>query len=131
MEQLMGVLSGSGNVMEILSNLKKEFVDLNPKDFVLSGSIEEYQRAIDNLYDNDDSEGLRTICGEELSRKIALSRNEIFAHNIRRAREIHGEGIIVAIMGKGHLFDNHYLNVYDMLSDLNPKRMKLKEADSL
>ena len=56
---------------------------------------------------------------------ILLKRDEVMASNIRKL-----SGRVAHISGLAHIFA-HYNNLYSQLSDLNPRRMILYQADEL
>ena len=106
-------------------------VDANITDFVERGSEEEHQRYVDNTYDKTSPAEFISSYGYEIFRMAVLERDRNFAKQIKELRDENPERIIVATLGNMHIFGDYAGSTYDLLSGLNPKRFKLKEADSL
>lgn len=100
-------------------------------NFIEEGSVEKHQEYVDQSYDNKKLEDEITKYGEDLFRILVSGRDDIFAERIRILAEQNPEKRIIAVHGANHIFRVYGFNVYDRLSDLKPKRMKLKEADNL
>lgn len=106
-------------------------VDADIMGFVKDGSIEEHQFHVDREYDNVDTNELVSRYGQAFFNTVVLERDRRFAEQIRK---IHGDNpskSLVAVLGNSHVFGNYAGSTYNLLSDLNPTRMKLKDADRL
>jgi pheromone shutdown protein TraB len=106
-------------------------VDISIKDFVEKGNAEEHQEYVDNEYDKTDANEFISRYGEGLFKVAILERDKNFAKKIRKIYVDNPDKVIVAILGNMHIFGNYEGSTYDLLSDLNPKRLKLKDADGM
>ncbi len=106
-------------------------VNLNIKDFIESGSVQEHQAHIDSLYDRTNPNDFISIFGERLFRLVGLERDRRFAEQIRKIHCDNPEKVLVATLGNNHIFGDYEGNTYDLLSDLDPVRFKLRDADNL
>lgn len=116
----------SGKPIESLE-LPKE---IDFKEFVEGGSLDDYQRGIDLAYDETSVNRQKTIFGGGVFNLLATERDKHFASKIRDIVIETPDVSVVAILGNMHLYGD-YNNTYNMLTDLNPSRVKLKEADVL
>jgi pheromone shutdown protein TraB len=106
-------------------------VDVEIMDFVKNGSIEKHQAHVDREYDKTDSNVLISIYGQGVFNAVVLERDKRFAEQIRKIHEDNPNKVLVATFGNNHIFGDYSGNTYNLLSDLNPARLKLKDADRL
>ncbi|MDP1696061.1 MAG: hypothetical protein Q8L29_04050 [archaeon] len=106
-------------------------MDMDIKDFIDRGSVEEYQRDVDSRYDRVASNDFISRYGSELFRICVLERDERIAAQIRNIHIANPEKVFLVTLGNSHIFGDYSRNTYDLVSDLSPTRMKLKEADKL
>ena len=105
--------------------------DISIADFVKNGSVEEHQAYVDSIYDGNHEAELIQKYGREIFDLIVVKRDQLFASKIRTVHEKNPDKKIVTIVGAGHLFSGYGSNTYDLLADLNPMRVKLKEFDGM
>lgn len=106
-------------------------VDANIQDFVEKGSVQEHQAHVDREYDKTDPNEFISIYGERLFRVAFLDRDKRFAEQIRKIHGDNSNKTLVATLGNMHVFGEYDGNTYNLLSDLNPIRLKLRDADNL
>lgn len=102
------------------------------EEFVFNCSEKEFGQRVDDMYDNTQF-FLRLLkkFGQYRINKLANERDENFAKQINAIRQENPQKSIMAVLGAGHIFGEYPGNTYDLLSELNPQRIKLKEADKL
>ena len=116
-------ISSGGDVSRLTGMNNPTIEDL------LANGIEVYQRAIDQAYAQDGSGFMKELMGE-IFPYLTDKRDKIFAERIRELRKEHSEREVVGIFGNMHVFGKYERNLYEQLSDLNPTRVRLNEADN-
>jgi pheromone shutdown protein TraB len=106
-------------------------VDMSITDFAERGSEEEHKRYVDNEYEKTSPTEFISRYGYELFRIAVLERDRNFAKQIQELRNENPDRTILATLGNMHIFGDYAGSTYDLLSGINPKRFKLKEADTL
>ena len=106
-------------------------VDVSIQDFVEKGSVQEHQAHVDREYDRTDPNVFISRYGEGLFRVAVLDRDKRFAEQIRKIHGDNPDKTLVATLGNMHIFGNYDGNTYNLLSDLSPTRLKLRDADYL
>jgi hypothetical protein len=106
-------------------------IDIDIKDFIERGSIEEYQREIDSRYDQVASNDFISRYGQELFKTCVLERDQRIAAQIRTIHFANPEKVFLVTLGNSHVFGDYSGSTYNLVSDLNPTRMRLRDADSL
>lgn len=95
-------------------------------------SKEEYQQLIDQAYnDEEDIDKLLEVHGKDLFESVILERDKHFAARIKKICNENQDEVIAFPLGMTHIFGNYSENLYNLLSDLNPTRIKLNEADKI
>jgi hypothetical protein len=117
----------SGKTMADLLTL----MDMDIKDFIERGSVEEYQRDIDSRYDKVASSDFISRYGKELFRVCVLERDERIAAQIRNIHIANPEKVFLVTLGNSHIFVDYSGTTYNLIQDLNPQRLKLREADNI
>lgn len=106
-------------------------MDMDIKDFIERGSVEEYQRDIDSRYDQIASNDFISRYGKELFRQVVIERDVRFAEQIRKIHTENLDKTLLATLGNSHIFGDYAENTYNLLLDLKPKRLKLRDIDAL
>ena len=106
-------------------------LDVSPEDFAIKGNEEEWQKQIDLKYDCANAAEFIDHFGQKLFERIILHRDKIFAEQIRERDQENAGGVTLAAIGNNHIFADYVGSTYDLLKDLSPTRMKLRDADRL
>jgi hypothetical protein len=104
-------------------------IDTSIKDFIEKGSIDEHQSYVDRVYDETDPSDFISHYGIKLFKIATTDRDQRFAQQIRKLHSDNSDKTIVAFLGNMHIFGNYLGNTYELLSDLCPERIKLKDVD--
>lgn len=104
--------------------------DMDIKDFVDRGSVEEYQADVDSCYDEVAQDDFLACYGQELFQVVVLERDKRFAEQIRKIHLTNPEKVFLITLGNSHVFGDYSENTYELLRDLNPTRIKLRDADN-
>ncbi len=126
---VMQQLAAGKTIQELLISEGIDSTGLNIKDFVENGSEETHQKYVDETYDNTSTREFISKFGCDLFREGVLENDKLFAEKIRKRNEKSPDKRILVVLGSQHFFGEYSGSTYDLLSDLNPKRLKLKEAD--
>lgn len=122
----MQQLASGRNIQDLITP-----ADTDIRDFVEKGSAKEHQNWVDREYDVTDPNRFIDRFGKDLFRICVVERDQLFSRQIRKIHEAEPHKIVVALLGNQHLFSTYGENTYDLLSDLKPTRLKLKEMDNL
>jgi|GEM_PF-4919366 len=83
----------------------------------------------ESLYDIEEVQSMNATHGDEFYKTCIVQRDAYFAQQLRKIYEPEQQGNVVAILGNLHFYAKGGKNTYDLLLELHPTRIKLKEAD--
>lgn len=97
---------------------------------LIEEGFENAQARIDALYRSDEVYSkLVKIYGKKLADKVTRERDIHFGADIDRLATRNPDKTIAVVIGTGHIFGDYFPNLFDLLSQYNPERIRLVDAD--